>query len=89
MLSQTIAPYVLRTLAGYHFDGRSADLDMLVRDIGVRRADVRRTITALHHEGFVDAYRMRLTMAGFALGTVFMEINLPPLRSKTASSAAA
>ena len=89
MTPQTIAPYILRNLATCHHDGRSANLETLVKDIGVRRADVRRTITALHREGYVDAYRMRLTMAGFALGTVLMEMELPPLRSIRVSCAAA
>jgi hypothetical protein len=76
-------------LAGYQKEGRVANLETLVDDIGVRRADLRRTVSALHREGYVDALRMRLTMAGFALGTALSRAELPPLRTMRAARAAA
>ncbi len=89
MSPRKLAPYVLRMLAGYQKEGRVANLETLVDDIGVRRADLRRTVSALHREGYVDALRMRLTMAGFALGTALSKAELPPLRTMRAARAAA
>jgi hypothetical protein len=55
-------------------------LDTLVETIKVRRADVRRTVTLLHRQGLVDVMTMRLSMLGFALGTMYASQELPPLR---------
>ncbi|MCL2823333.1 MAG: hypothetical protein FWD57_05020 [Polyangiaceae bacterium] len=89
MNTRQLAPHVLRTLACYQLNGRAANLQTLVDQIRVRRADLRQTVSALHREGFVDAYRMRLTMAGFLLGTALLTGRLPELRPATATSAAA
>lgn len=80
MTPRKLAPYVLRTLARYQIDGRVANLQTLVDEIGVRRGDVRKTVSALHREGYVDALRMRLTLAGFSLGVPLTSVELPSLR---------
>jgi DNA-binding IclR family transcriptional regulator len=64
-------------------------LQTLVDEIGARRADVRRTVSSLHREGYVDALRMRLTMTGFGLGLALLRIKLPRLRSAQLACAAA
>jgi hypothetical protein len=89
MTSQSIAPYVLKLLAQYQIDGKLCSLDLLVREIRARRADVRRTVSALHREGYVDALHMRLTLAGFAIGRTLVNVNLPELRATKACCAAA
>jgi hypothetical protein len=55
-------------------------LDTLTKALEVRRTDVRRAVTALHREGYVDAVRMRLTFRGLALGAAFAAAPLRPLR---------
>ncbi|HNS97695.1 MAG TPA: hypothetical protein PLJ27_18060 [Polyangiaceae bacterium] len=89
MTPQKLAPYILRTLARHQQEGRGANLDTLVQELGVRRADVRQTVSALHREGYVDALRMRLTLLGFAIGTALSPMNLPPLRTRRGIVAAA
>ncbi|MFW5739413.1 MAG: hypothetical protein ACOC1F_03505 [Myxococcota bacterium] len=89
MSPRKLAPYVLRTLARYQRHGRLANLQTLVDEIGVRRGDLRRTVSALHREGYVDALRMRLTLSGFVLGQAMEKAELPPLRSAPELSVAA
>ena len=89
MTPRKLAPYVLRTLARYQIDGRVANLQTLVDEIGVRRGDVRKTVSALHREGYVDALRMRLTLAGFSLGAPLTNVELPPIRRAPAVHVAA
>ncbi|CAN5510878.1 hypothetical protein BH09MYX1_BH09MYX1_25550 [soil metagenome] len=76
-------------------DGRLLDLDGLAHELGVtddaptedgvrarqiRREDVRATVRQLHGEGFVDATRMRLSLAGFAMGSALAARKVMPLR---------
>jgi DNA-binding IclR family transcriptional regulator len=68
-----LAELVLRTVARDHLEGRRSDLDTLTEDLGIRRADVRSTLSALHQQGYIDVLRMRLTMEGFALGVSLSE----------------
>jgi len=84
MTSRKLAPYVLRALAAHQLEGRRINLQTLVRDIGARQADLRRTVTALHGHGLVDGLRMRLTLSGFALGTALLHAQLPALRPRSA-----
>lgn len=86
---EALAAHVLQALARARLEGRSSNLETLTQELGVRRGDVRRTITLLHHQGFVDALRTRLTLAGFALGRAYLERGLPPLRREAAATAAA
>ena len=82
--TQTIASHVIRELARHQLRGRVARLDTLATEIGVRREDVRRVVTALHHEGHVDAKRMRLTMTGLVLATSMRSCKLPRVREAAA-----
>jgi DNA-binding IclR family transcriptional regulator len=81
MSPNTLAPYVLQVIACHQRHNRLCTLQDVVDELQVRRADVRRTVSALHREGFVDALRMRLTLRGFALGTALLRVPLPPLRA--------
>lgn len=89
MTPRKLAPYVLRTLARYQIKGRVANLQTLVDEIGVRRSDVRKTVSALHQEGYVDALRMRLTLTGFTLGSALTKVELPQIRRMPAITEAA
>jgi hypothetical protein len=73
---RTVAAHVLRHLARAQSRGRAVRLDELACDIGVRREDVRHAVSNLHHEGHVDAKRMRLTMTGFAIAAAMRECKL-------------
>jgi len=89
MTSRHLAPYVLRTIARHQPDGRLITLQTIVDELGVRRADLRKTVTALHREGYVDALHMRLTLRGFAVGTALARQPLPPIRQEQVAVAAA
>ena len=89
MTPKSLAPYVLKLMTEYQRQGRLCSLDDLVQEIKVRRADIRRTVSALHHEGYVDALRMRPTLEGFAIGTALRNANLPDLRAVTQKRVAA
>lgn len=90
MNAHALPAHVLRALAQAQSEGRPSSLETLTQELGVRRADVRRTVTLLHRQGFVDALRTRLTLAGFALGRAYLGQALSPLRRvKTAESVAA
>ncbi|HMY17323.1 MAG TPA: hypothetical protein PKA58_13460 [Polyangium sp.] len=80
MTPQHIAPYILRALALAQTEGRVMDLETLSREIEVRKADVRKTVTALHQQGLVDALRMRLSLQGFVMGRAMMTANLGPIQ---------
>jgi DNA-binding IclR family transcriptional regulator len=80
MNAQELAAHVLQALARAQSEGRSSSLATLTDELRVRRGDVRRTVTLLHRQGYVDALRMRLTLAGFALGRGYLGQTLPPLR---------
>jgi DNA-binding IclR family transcriptional regulator len=80
MNARTLYPHVLQALAHAQSEGRASSLDTLTLALGVRRGDVRRTVTLLHQEGYVDALRMRLTLRGFALGRAYLATALPPIR---------
>jgi DNA-binding IclR family transcriptional regulator len=79
---QRLAEHILRAMTLAQRDGRRVDLEGLSGELGARRADVRGTLSTLHRQGLVDATRMRLTLAGFALGTSF--VNRPPAPVRTA-----
>jgi DNA-binding IclR family transcriptional regulator len=82
MSPRKLAPYVLRTLALHQIAGNRLNLQTLVDEIGVRRADVRRTVSALHRQGLVDALRMRPTLEGYAIGRALLVGSLPVLRGQ-------
>ena len=80
MNANELSAYVLQALAQAQTEGRSSSLETLTAELRVRRGDIRRTVTLLHRQGFVDALRMRLTLLGFALGRSYVGQVLPPLR---------
>lgn len=80
MNAQDLSAHVLQALALAQTEGRASTLDSLVAELRVRRGDIRRTVSALHQEGYLDALRMRLTLQGFALGRSLMGEALPALR---------
>jgi DNA-binding IclR family transcriptional regulator len=88
MNARTLSPHVLRALALAQIEGRAANLETLIEALGVRRGDLRRTVTLLHRQGFVDVLRMRLTLAGFALGRAYLSIELGELRAVATGSPA-
>jgi transcription initiation factor IIE alpha subunit len=80
--TKSIAAHVVVTLSQAHADGRVLRLDELAEEIGVRKADVRNVVTSLHHEGHVDAMRLRLTMTGLALATTLATCTLAEPRRR-------
>ena len=80
MNARTLFPHVLQALAHAQSEGKTSSLDTLTETLNVRRSDLRRTVTLLHQQGFVDALRMRLTLQGFALGRAFAGERLPSVR---------
>ncbi len=86
---RTLSPYILKSLAKHQIEGRRVTLQTLVDEIGVRRADLRDAVSALHLEGYLDVLRMRLTMSGFAVGAGLINVDLPTLRRSKVSIVAA
>ena len=80
---EALAEHLLRTLACDHLEGRRSDLDTLTAELQVRRADVRSVLSALHREGYVDVLRMKLTLAGFAIGCQLMDVSIGEIRTTT------
>ena len=78
---KALLTHVLRALAAAQIDGRRANLDEITTDLGVRRADVRSTLTSLHREGAYDVTTGRLTMTGFAIGSSLIGRDLSPIRT--------
>lgn len=89
MSPHTLAPYVLQVIAAHQEAGRLCTLADLVGDIQVRKADLRRTVSALHRQGYVDALRMRLTLPGYVIGRALLKVQLPELRQGEALAVAA
>ena len=85
---QALAEHLLRTIARDHLSGRRSDLDSLSATIAIRREDVRATLSSLHREGYLDALRMKLTLAGFALGCSLIDQPVRAVRSSRKSIAA-
>ena len=86
--SEAIAIHLLRALTTAQREGRRIGLDDLTADLGVRRAEVRTTLSALHRAGFVDVLHMRPTLRGFAIGQALAGRRLVPLRGARAAKAA-
>jgi len=82
MNRKDLARHLLFHLTQGHLQGRRLNLQELVNEVKVRRADVRATLTLLHQQGLYDAVRCRLTMTGFALGIGLRREVLPVLRPK-------
>lgn len=89
MEKKSLPLHVLRTLARHQMAGRRATLQSIVDELDVRRGDIRKTISTLHDQGYLDALRLRLTMVGFAIGAGLIDAKLPPLRVSKSSLIAA
>ena len=74
-----LAIHLLKELTTFQRRGRCADLATLAARVGVRRADARTVLTRLHQQGYVDVLRMRLTLAGLAIGSSLRGVTLAPL----------
>ena len=79
--SEAIAQHLLAALVRAAHAGKRTNLDELVAEIGVRRAEARATLSALDRQGLVDVLRMRPPMLGFAVGTAYASGPLPELRT--------
>jgi hypothetical protein len=84
--TKALAAHVLVVLASHR--GRVLTLDDVAASSGARRTDVRAAVTRLHEEGFVDALRMRPTLAGLALASAFRACAQKDLRAGRAIAAA-
>ena len=80
MNTQALSAHVLHALALAQMEGRLSNLETLTEALQVRRGDVRRCVTLLDQQGYLDALRMRLTLKGFALGRSLSVEDLPVLR---------
>ena len=80
LLRDVLAIHVMKRLTIAQTQGRLLSLQDLSSELGVRKVDVRQMITALHREGWVDALRLRLTLAGFAVGVSLAKAPLVPVR---------
>lgn len=89
MEKKSLSLHILKALARHQMEGRRPTLQSIVDELNVRRGDIRQTISALHNEGYLDALRLRLTMAGFTVGAGLMGAKLPPLRASRSSLIAA
>jgi len=86
---KTLAAYILQALTLAQMEGRAENLETLVETLRVRRKDIRTTLTVLHRQGLVDVLRMRLSLAGFAIGTALVGQSLPELRKAAVEAIAA
>ena len=89
MNTQALSAHVLYTLALAQMEGRLANLETLTEALRVRRGDIRRCVSQLDREGYLDALHMRLTLAGFAIGRSLSPEALPMLRRPTLAVVAA
>ena len=85
--ADVLAIHVMRVLSRAQQRGESLSLEDLAARLEVRKADVRRVVTALDRRGFVDAARMRVTMMGFVLGCSVSAAELKPARKPASKPA--
>ncbi len=83
METSLLALYVLREMTIANRFGDRLTLESLSQRIGVRKEDIRGVVTKLDGEDYVDALRMRLTLAGFAVGQSLTKCGLKDLRKKS------
>jgi DNA-binding IclR family transcriptional regulator len=76
--SKALATHVLLAIAAHR--GTLLTVADVARIVGARRPDVRRVVSRLHEEGFVDALRMRLTLAGLTLASALRRCVLRDVR---------
>ena len=86
MDTKDLTAHLLKALFVLQSEGAVVSLETLTETLRVRRTDIRRVVTALHREVYVDALRMRLTMRGLALGAALAGAPLRPLRKAPATA---
>jgi DNA-binding IclR family transcriptional regulator len=77
---EAMASHLLAAIASAALEGRRTNLELLAEEVGLRRAEARRTLTSLDQQGLVDVLRMRPTLLGFAVGQAARARGLAPLR---------
>lgn len=78
--SDVLAIHVMAALSRAQRRGTPINLEDVASEVGARKADVRRIVSALDAQGLVDATRMRLTLVGFAMGVASLGAPLKKLR---------
>lgn len=81
--------HVLRALTRSARTERRVSLEDLSKELCVRKVDVRRILTTLDRQGFVDVLHMRPTMLGFAIGLALGAGDLTVQRAPRAVAARA
>jgi len=87
--SMTLAAHVLVVLARAQRARRVVTALDVAASLDVRKSDVKAVVARLHHEGHVDALRMRLTLSGMALACAFAKSQLRALRHAPVAEIAA
>ena len=78
--AEVMASHLLAAIARAAEEGRRTNLEILAEEVGLRRAEARRTLSALDRQGLIDVVRMRPTLLGFAVGRGLEARGLPSLR---------
>lgn len=87
--TKSLAAHVLVALVRAQRARRVVTVHDLALELDVRKTDVRDVVSLLHHEGHVDALRMKLTLSGLTLATALARSSLRPLRSSELADSAA
>jgi hypothetical protein len=82
--ADVLAIHVMNALTRARVKGRVISLEDVALEVGARKVDVRRVVTALDRQGLVDAARMRPTLLGFAIGRALRGEALRTLRGEGA-----
>ena len=81
-----LAIHVMRAISRSQRRGRGVCLEELAREVGARKADVRAVVSALHAQGFLDALRLRLTLAGLAIAEALRGQAVVDVRRRSSSA---
>jgi hypothetical protein len=79
---------VLSWLADGERSGQAHTCQTVALGVGIRRAEVRRALSSLHHAGLYDVLHGRVTLAGFAAGRALGGSRLAPIRSQRSDRSA-
>lgn len=85
---EAIAIHVLHHLTTHQMNGARIQFDELRRALPVRRMELVRVLGRLDSQGLLDASRLRVTLAGFAIGVSLRDADLPSLRPSRPSESA-
>jgi Mn-dependent DtxR family transcriptional regulator len=87
--TKSLAAHVLVALVRAQRARQVVTVHDVAIELDVRKTDVRDVVARLHHEGHVDALRMKLTLSGLTLATALSRASLRPLRSSELADSAA